>query len=153
MSMILSRYHITRYLTQYTKSECKTSVRLGSHERLAHNSPMPLVSYMEKIDRDISGAHCIILSIYHTKNDVTAICKEKILYSSSKISCWLRLGIYYMYIKFLDHILWTSLRLALFLSYRKWQDYVYIQCEYKSTKQKIKHLLREENKVKENKIS
>ena len=39
------------------------------------------------------------------------------------------------------------------LSYRKWQDYVYIQCEYKSTKQKIKHLLREENKVKENKIS
>ena len=35
---------------------------------------------------------------------------------------------------------------------RKWQD-VYIQCEYKSTKQKIKHLLREENKVKENKIS
>ena len=39
------------------------------------------------------------------------------------------------------------------ISYRKWQDYVYIQCEYKSTKQKIKHLLREENKVKENKIS
>ena len=38
-------------------------------------------------------------------------------------------------------------------SIRKWQDYVYIQCEYKSTKQKIKHLLREENKVKENKIS
>ena len=36
---------------------------------------------------------------------------------------------------------------------RRWQDYVYIQCEYKSTKQKIKHLLREENKVKENKIS
>ena len=36
---------------------------------------------------------------------------------------------------------------------RKWQDYVYIQYEYKSTKQKIKHLLREENKVKENKIS
>ena len=36
---------------------------------------------------------------------------------------------------------------------RKWQDNVYIQCEYKSTKQKIKHLLREENKVKENKIS
>ena len=36
---------------------------------------------------------------------------------------------------------------------RKWQDYVYIQCEYKSTKQKIKHLLREENKVKENTIS
>ena len=35
---------------------------------------------------------------------------------------------------------------------RKWQDYVYIQCEYKSTWQKIKHLLREENKVKENKI-
>ena len=35
---------------------------------------------------------------------------------------------------------------------RKWQDYVYIQCEYKSTKQKIKHLLRVENKVKENKI-
>ena len=34
---------------------------------------------------------------------------------------------------------------------RKWQDYVYIQCEYKSTKQKIKHLLREENKVKETK--
>ena len=33
---------------------------------------------------------------------------------------------------------------------RKWQDYVYIQCEYKSTKQKIKHLLRDENKVKEN---
>ena len=27
--------------------------------------------------------------------------------------------------------------------HRKWQDYVYIQCEYKSTKQKIKHLLRE----------
>ena len=37
--------------------------------------------------------------------------------------------------------------------HRKWQDYVYIQCEYKSTKQKIKHLLWEENKVKENKIS
>ena len=42
---------------------------------------------------------------------------------------------------------------AFLLTYRKWQDYVYIQCEYKSTKQKIKHLLREENKVKENKIS
>ena len=41
----------------------------------------------------------------------------------------------------------------LFVLNRKWQDYVYIQCEYKSTKQKIKHLLREENKVKENKIS
>ena len=41
----------------------------------------------------------------------------------------------------------------LYITYRKWQDYVYIQCEYKSTKQKIKHLLREENKVKENKIS
>ena len=39
------------------------------------------------------------------------------------------------------------------LSSSKWQDYVYIQCEYKSTKQKIKHLLREENKVKETKIS
>ena len=34
---------------------------------------------------------------------------------------------------------------------RKWQDYVYIQCEYKSTKQKIKHLLREENKLKKTK--
>ena len=48
--------------------------------------------------------------------------------------------------------------MAVFVQYqnlydRKWQDYVYIQCEYKSTKQKIKHLLREENKVKENKIS
>ena len=42
---------------------------------------------------------------------------------------------------------------AVDLPHRKWQDYVYIQCEYKSTKQKIKHLLREENKVKENKIS
>ena len=41
----------------------------------------------------------------------------------------------------------------IFLFNRKWQDYVYIQCEYKCTKQKIKHLLREENKVKENKIS
>ena len=28
------------------------------------------------------------------------------------------------------------------ISNRKWQDYVYIQCEYKSTKQKIKHLLK-----------
>ena len=44
-------------------------------------------------------------------------------------------------------------RVARFYAHRKWQDYVYIQCEYKSTKQKIKHLLREENKVKENKIS
>ena len=43
--------------------------------------------------------------------------------------------------------------ICLALHIRKWQDYVYIQCEYKSTKQKIKHLLREENKVKENKIS
>ena len=43
--------------------------------------------------------------------------------------------------------------LTLTMTSRKWQDYVYIQCEYKSTKQKIKHLLREENKVKENKIS
>ena len=42
---------------------------------------------------------------------------------------------------------------AMHMPNRKWQDYVYIQCEYKSTKQKIKHLLREENKVKENKIS
>ena len=41
---------------------------------------------------------------------------------------------------------------AFVLHNRKWQDYVYIQCEYKSTWQKIKHLLREENKVKENKI-
>ena len=46
-----------------------------------------------------------------------------------------------------------SLNIINYLFDRKWQDYVYIQCEYKSTKQKIKHLLREENKVKENKIS
>ena len=46
----------------------------------------------------------------------------------------------------------SNISIPLF-SNRKWQDYVYIQCEYKSTKQKIKHLLREENKVKENKIS
>ena len=45
--------------------------------------------------------------------------------------------------------LWIPIQIPI----RKWQDYVYIQCEYKSTKQKIKHLLREENKVKENKIS
>ena len=48
--------------------------------------------------------------------------------------------------------LWI-LQLGMNIANRKWQDYVYIQCEYKSTKQKIKHLLREENKVKENKIS
>ena len=47
----------------------------------------------------------------------------------------------------------SMLELRLKYVSRKWQDYVYIQCEYKSTKQKIKHLLREENKVKENKIS
>ena len=47
----------------------------------------------------------------------------------------------------------APLKTCLFCDNRKWQDYVYIQCEYKSTKQKIKHLLREENKVKENKIS
>ena len=47
----------------------------------------------------------------------------------------------------------VALNINIELSNRKWQDYVYIQCEYKSTKQKIKHLLREENKVKENKIS
>ena len=47
----------------------------------------------------------------------------------------------------------SSLNVTFNLSNRKWQDYVYIQCEYKSTKQKIKHLLGEENKVKENKIS
>ena len=54
--------------------------------------------------------------------------------------------IYFQYVKVSanDKVLWSN---------RKWQDYVYIQCEYKSTKQKIKHLLREENKVKENKIS
>ena len=45
-----------------------------------------------------------------------------------------------------------ALRWSHWIADRKWQDYVYIQCEYKSTKQKIKHLLREENKVKENKI-
>ena len=52
-------------------------------------------------------------------------------------------------------LLWPKLGLVSIppWSNRKWQDYVYIQCEYKSTKQKIKHLLREENKVKENKIS
>ena len=55
----------------------------------------------------------------------------------------------------LTHISWSSLNPRPYhgLFNRKWQDYVYIQCEYKSTKQKIKHLLREENKVKENKIS
>ena len=50
----------------------------------------------------------------------------------------------------LDHCMWCT---VYYVHNRKWQDYVYIQCEYKSTKQKIKHLLREENKVKENKIS
>ena len=54
----------------------------------------------------------------------------------------------------LAYVLPTSHGLVAWMYYsRKWQDYVYIQCEYKSTKQKIKHLLREENKVKENKIS
>ena len=48
---------------------------------------------------------------------------------------------------------WISNLIPHIIVDRKWQDYVYIQCEYKSTKQKIKHLLREENKVKENKIS
>ena len=46
----------------------------------------------------------------------------------------------------------VSLSFSIYNHNRKWQDYVYIQCEYKSTWQKIKHLLREENKVKENKI-
>ena len=55
-------------------------------------------------------------------------------------------GVYYLY-----HI--QRNKYVLYIISRKWQDYVYIQCEYKSTKQKIKHLLREENKVKENKIS
>ena len=50
-------------------------------------------------------------------------------------------------------ILWGIVSAFIHLPNRKWQDYVYIQCEYKSTKQKIKHLLREENKVNENKIS
>ena len=48
-------------------------------------------------------------------------------------------------------VTWSAM--VVYDSNRKWQDYVYIQCEYKSTKQKIKHLLREENKIKENKIS
>ena len=51
------------------------------------------------------------------------------------------------------HRNWTIYTMIILCLNRKWQDYVYIQCEYKSTKQKIKHLLREENKVKENKIS
>ena len=49
--------------------------------------------------------------------------------------------------------LWDAYFIWYHYTNRKWQDYVYIQSEYKSTKQKIKHLLREENKVKENKIS
>ena len=57
-------------------------------------------------------------------------------------------GSYWRY--FRDH--WTCFNETGYDN-RKWQDYVYIQCEYKSTKKKIKHLLREENKVKENKIS
>ena len=51
------------------------------------------------------------------------------------------------------HVSGIHLFAPIITSNGKWQDYVYIQCEYKSTKQKIKHLLREENKVKENKIS
>ena len=62
-------------------------------------------------------------------------------------------------ITYIHHYIWmcsyvvTKIYFRHPMSERKWQDYVYIQCEYKSTKQKIKHLLREENKVKENKIS
>ena len=62
-------------------------------------------------------------------------------------------------VTFINEVLWNlstksySEQVLKQLFSRKWQDYVYIQCEYKSTKQKIKHLLREENKVKENKIS
>ena len=61
-----------------------------------------------------------------------------------------------MYPKQYSDSLMIFRKLGVYIKYsydRKWQDYVYIQCEYKSTKQKIKHLLREENKVKENKIS
>ena len=61
----ISRYHITRYRAQHTKFDGKTSVRLRSHDRhpylaLTGKPWVPLVSYSEKIDRDISGAQCIL---------------------------------------------------------------------------------------------
>ena len=38
------------------------------------------------------------------------------------------------------------------LAYRKWQDYVYVKLEYWSSMWNIKHYLRHENKVNENKV-
>ena len=79
---------------------------------------------------------------------------QKVLYFLERLFCiWVSvilLGSKWQYIIIGS---WLNRRHAILWIDRKWQDYVYIQCEYKSTKQKIKHLLREENKVKENKIS
>ena len=62
----ISWYDITRYRTQYTKFEGKTLVRLGSHGKHPYTSLALMgelwvffVSYYEKIDRDVLGAHCM----------------------------------------------------------------------------------------------
>ena len=66
------RYHITRYHTQCTKVEHKTSVRLrsqGRHPDLALTRELwvPPVSHKKEIDSDISRAHCNHPHVYqHT---------------------------------------------------------------------------------------
>ena len=80
---------------------------------------------------------------------LTYICWNEYVHTSDQNAYFTNVSSHNVLFKLLT----MPITLMYYLCYRKWQDYVYIQCEYKSTKQKIKHLLREENKVKENKIS
>ena len=64
----ISMYNITWYCTQHNKFEGKTSARLRTHERqpylaLTGELWVSFVSYLEKIGRDMSGAHCTGISI------------------------------------------------------------------------------------------
>ena len=61
----ISRYNVTRYCTKRHKFRSKTSVTIRTYERhpylaLTGELWVSFVSYVEKTDREISGAHCIL---------------------------------------------------------------------------------------------
>ena len=68
----ISRYNMTRHCTHHNKFAGKTLVRLETRERqpyLALTGELweSFVSYLEKIDRDILGAHYIAVDMYSSK--------------------------------------------------------------------------------------
>ena len=88
----------------------------------------------------------------HNEN-LSRLCKSCLLYILLCNFKFVRCKLHFSYITLYVRITLKSWYLFVFGVNRKCQDYVYIKWEYWSTMYKIKHYLRYENKVNENKVS